>query len=365
MAIVILISCKEEEIVEGISEPVPEEQNSWTMDERFLFDKQIQMNSFADSSNLYTIGNNTFSIISPFENSFGFDVEHFFLSFYYPNNYKMPVNSNLFVGSGATYIGFYPSQNPLRSFPLEMTNFDKIFATFNMPRLINGNGIVINDDMQVLIPYLQHDTTYKDAQVISSIPNFLSLKLEMHGDGDFIDTVSYDLFTIANGGYLISLHSFGNDFFISCSDQTYKLSPQLELKSVFPGTLFKIVKQEDTLYGFTNSEAFISTDNGESWQFTSNIDRSFRLSNFAIIDNEIIGFYNSQIFHLDIQSESARELLNDGLHGNQITSISHFLDKIYVTTLSGVYTRNYSEFFSYKTEDQLNAASSLSALGAN
>ncbi len=43
-----------------------------------------------------------------------------------------------------------------------------------------------------------------------------------------------------------------------------------------------------------------------------------------------------------------RELVNDGLAGNAITSISLFNNKVYATTLSGVFTKELEEFFTYK-----------------
>jgi hypothetical protein len=42
--------------------------------------------------------------------------------------------------------------------------------------------------------------------------------------------------------------------------------------------------------------------------------------------------------------------VNDGLAGNQILSACRFRDRVYVTTLSGVFHKSYDDFLPYKPE---------------
>ena len=352
IAIVLLISCEKENIIEKEIE----NQYSWKLNESFLFDEKIQMNSYADSSNLYTIGINSFSNIKSIGgDTSNLDVEHALLRFEYPIDYKMPITSKVFVGIGSSFVGFYASQNPVQggsSIGISMPNIDTTFASFDMPKSFMSEAIVINDNMQCLIPYLQYDTTYKENKVISSKPNFLLVQLKVSGDySDYIDIVSYSTFSFDRlDGSLISLHAIESDFYLTCSEKTFKLSSDLELKEVFNGRLYRLIKKDNTIYGFTNSELYYSSDNGNSWQFLNNANSDMWRINYQLIDNEIIGFYNSQLFHIKIQSDSIIELENDGLWGNEITSISKFLDKVYVTTLSGLYDKKYSDFFTNKPE---------------
>lgn len=352
LVIILLTSCEKEKIVEKEIE----KQYSWKLNESFLFDEKIQMNSYADSSNFYTIGINTFSTIKNIEgDTSNLDVEHAVLRFEYPIDYKMPITSKVFAGIGSSFVGFYSSQNPVQggsSISISMANIDTTFAYFDMPKYSMGEGFVINDNMQCLIPYLQYDTTYKDYKVVSSKPNFLLVQLKVSGDySDYIDTVSCYKFSVDRlDGSLISLHTIDSDFYITCGEKTFKLTSDLELKEIFDGRLYRLIKKDNTIYGFTDSELYSSSDNGDSWQLLSNVKSDMWRINYTLIDNEIIGFYNSQIFQVKIQSDSIIELENDGLWGNEITSISKFLDKIYVTTLSGLYNKEYSDFFTEKPD---------------
>lgn len=73
--------------------------------------------------------------------------------------------------------------------------------------------------------------------------------------------------------------------------------------------------------------------------------------NYKKIDDKIIGYCNSQIFELNIKIDankyelSLTELDNDGLEGKIITSVSKFDNKIYLTSFSGVYYKDYDDFF--------------------
>ncbi len=53
-------------------------------------------------------------------------------------------------------------------------------------------------------------------------------------------------------------------------------------------------------------------------------------------------------FIIDANGIRRRELVNDGLAGNQITSVCRFRDRVYVTTLSGVFYKPYRDFLTFK-----------------
>jgi hypothetical protein len=76
--------------------------------------------------------------------------------------------------------------------------------------------------------------------------------------------------------------------------------------------------------------------------------------NYTKIDNKIIGYRYGQLWDISVSETEliAKELDNDGLDGISITSVSKFDDKVYLSTLSGVFYKIADEFFDYKIETE-------------
>ncbi|WP_125869943.1 hypothetical protein [Williamwhitmania taraxaci] len=118
--------------------------------------------------------------------------------------------------------------------------------------------------------------------------------------------------------------------------------------------MFNFFYKGDTLYGISPSDAVLyqSLNDGDSWTSLGKINPDFSLLNFYTLDNEIIGTYKAQLFHFSISTTgiTVKEIDNDGLAYNTITSVSKYTDKVYVSTLTGVYYISYKNFFTYKPE---------------
>lgn len=94
-----------------------------------------------------------------------------------------------------------------------------------------------------------------------------------------------------------------------------------------------------------------SSDSGATWQDkVINLPSIFGSLNYFNMDGRVFATYNSQIFEIVLGSANltTKEINNDGLTGNVITSVNKCNNKIIVSTKSGVYYCNYSEFYQYK-----------------
>ena len=68
-------------------------------------------------------------------------------------------------------------------------------------------------------------------------------------------------------------------------------------------------------------------------------------------DTLLIGYRNDQLFRIKLEPGSKTvELANAGMEGHWITSVSLFKDRVYLTTLSGVFTKNLSDFIKLKED---------------
>lgn len=132
--------------------------------------------------------------------------------------------------------------------------------------------------------------------------------------------------------------------FIAYPDGSYKRLSQIN------GVAEDMFTYNDTLYVLTsNSELYSSVDDGENWvDFASNFP-SNQARHFYIGDSVYFYVY-SQLFHADFNSGKVQELDNSGLEGNAITSVNLFGDKVWVTTLSGLFYKSADNFLTYKTQ---------------
>jgi len=357
VVIILLISaCEKEKIVEV----EVEKEYSWEPHDRFLYNEKIQMNSFADGDKLHTIGTSTFSTVSIDESdSSQVNISQAVLQFPYKIQYKIPITSRLFAGISESGVGFYASRNPVEGGTntwVSLPEIDSTFANFILPSYWSSESIVINDQNQCLIPYQAYIPEH-NGQGNSIERKLLIVQLSIvnydWGVIDYLDTASCTILqSDQDNGYVASLHAIDENFFVT-GDKTLRVTSGLANEVVFEGRLYKIFKYKGVLYGFTRDELYKSVDDGASWQLFVPVSSDYSRINYELIDNELIGFYNSQIFHLTITDDAieVEELMTDGLEGNTITSASLFKDKVYLTTLSGVFTKKLDDFFTVKTEE--------------
>ena len=122
------------------------------------------------------------------------------------------------------------------------------------------------------------------------------------------------------------------------------------MKGVRQDRLYKIFEDSGRLIGFGANNIFSSSDNGLTWIKGGETPWLIASVNFAKIDGKIIGYRYAQLWEVSTTETSFnfKELDNDGLDGKMITSVSEFDDKVFITSLSGVYRRPSDEFFTYK-----------------
>lgn len=100
-------------------------------------------------------------------------------------------------------------------------------------------------------------------------------------------------------------------------------------------------------YSNTIYSLIVSTDFGETWSvFANNVAPNFADLTFENIDGNLYAYYMSHIFKFSLSGNSLDyvELDNDGLETNQITGINKAGKYAFVSTLSGLYYRDTTNF---------------------
>jgi len=341
-----LIGCKNETIVEKTVEI--EKEHSWKLVKEFSYYDRMQLNSHADSNRLFTM-NLTFFTLWEF---FGTDQSKLYSMSYFLNltpvlYQKYPICDSYFAVASDKTLRISVSNEPLGYYAsawLYMDQVDNRFIKFVFPSSIRSEAIAINGSNSALLCYRRSDTTY--SKIAAMIVNF-SIK-------DYYNTKKLDTIStkIVNLGYIdepLGVYNFFEHYFVG-GYSTYRISSDGEPTICYDQGIYNMFSTSNGLFGMSFGKMLQSKDKGVSWQQIGSISSQFEFMTYKVIDNNIIAHYYSQIFQISLNdsTNSIRELQNDGLEGNKITSITKFKDKFYVTTLSGVFSRYSKDFYTEK-----------------
>ncbi|MDP4202568.1 MAG: hypothetical protein Q8861_07715 [Bacteroidota bacterium] len=151
-------------------------------------------------------------------------------------------------------------------------------------------------------------------------------------DGAYYSWTFYDKFFVTYYGQSFRIDTLGN------------VKSLLSDASVFKG---KYIEQMFTLnnhlFALGWNTMFVSNDQGESWQIFADLGgTNWGRIQYFNVGSEVYAIYLSQIFSITLNGNTLnfQELDNDGLVGNQITSINKCGKYAFITTLSGLYYRD-------------------------
>ncbi|HKO80667.1 MAG TPA: hypothetical protein VJU78_09735, partial [Chitinophagaceae bacterium] len=149
--------------------------------------------------------------------------------------------------------------------------------------------------------------------------------------------------------------TYYNKFFFFFNSQFYRIDTSGNIKafgySPVPQVQNGIVSQMFTIDGYLfavgTTKFFVSKDKGESWALFSDETGSLYTSlAYHNVGNELYATYESQIWRVTLIGNSLtyRELDNDGLQTNHITSVNKTGKYAFVTTLAGLFYRDTATF---------------------
>jgi len=358
MIYLIISSCTNENtIVEYI-----EKETSWKQDSRIQYEQTILMNSHFSSGILYLLGNYNYTKISITEelpnSTFGEDVLHYPLVFDYQFDSKFPIMDNYYIAVSNEYnrLVIVPNDLPNYNKTRKIISFEEIdssFYCFELNNYSNGECIGVTKNNFCLVPYRTHKNN-----LISSAPKFLLMKIltqnisnEYWMDTAFTMIIEFPKDEIDSYQIVRSLISVSDGFIFSGLDKTYKIDTTGKTSKVYDGKIMRAINKNNSLFGFTKSKYLKSTNEGLSWSEIGEIDFNFSNMNYSAIKDSLIGYYNSQIFSINLKENDVTvcELDNNGLEGKSITSITEVADSlVYITTLNGLFYQSLDDFFKTK-----------------
>jgi hypothetical protein len=336
----IIISCKKE-IVEVEVEKIVVQEFSWKKHTSFTFANTEISSSAIYGDSLYLLGPRTLGCITSTNTT---------LYFNYMQSAKRPIGRYFTpVLFNESYILF--GDKMVRDFSGPITNADPD-STIKEANLKNEfayweYSCAINNKNQLLTP----------VRIKSSLStnNFLlqDFSVEDIQFGLHVELTSSKLVTLEDPIYsagISGLCAISDNFFLSLGKSAYKIRPDGSFKLILSEGISQFIQHNNQILAISRYEIFSSEDEGESWK--SLVKTSTIPFQFYSVNNRLIGSNEDKIAELFITdtSVSSKEIINDGLTGNTITTINSFNGDIYIGTLSGVYYKKEDDFWTYIEE---------------
>ncbi len=148
--------------------------------------------------------------------------------------------------------------------------------------------------------------------------------------------------------FLSQVGSF-EDVFLVSFDELYVIDPSGHVsiaQGITPGRITDIFTFNESLYAYNENtySLYRSADKGLTWQVQATGFPARQLHFFELEDQLCFHVY-SQIATVDLDTGTIEELDNAGLEGHEITSVTEYAGKVWVTTLSGMFIKPIENFF--------------------
>lgn len=352
---VCFVACREK-IVEA---PQPDPALSWQLSNNFLFDDKIQLNSYADSSLIILAGTQT-TTIAP--NPDGPKTDSSFIHYggqAQPNgraDYRPLLTPSFIAFLYNDYVNIVPTASPVTAYAnvgLHMNQLDTDFAGFNLLPVAVGETMAANRQNQFIIPYQRYDRSYSTPVIDGGSLSILLVSVTSPQPPNVgLATKKTQIVTLNGGLSLYSVGSVGDYFIVSTTGGTFRIAPDGSYQQTYPYGLLRQFTFNGIVYGVTKSggpslQLIASPDQGLTWSVLINqLPDIYEYLTFKQVNNRLIAIYNSQLFQLTLTPTTLTsvELDNTGLYGNRITSVVAFHNTVYVSTLSGVFTKPIRTF---------------------
>ncbi len=214
---------------------------------------------------------------------------------------------------------------------------------------------VISKSSYVLVPYRAPNST--------SYTPFLIIKPEVRERGAH-NIVNPDISTSIVRKLIIpdldpslitqihSLETQNDYFFVGINSHFYRIDTLGNHEEVISQRITGTIIKPDSLIAISdNGQTYLSTNSGENWNTFHQLPDGFSY-NYVIIGNKIIGYprwdfisEDTGLIHVSIDETSFKinDIPSDGLEYRDITSISAFNNRVYVTTLSGLFYKDVDD----------------------
>ncbi len=214
------------------------------------------------------------------------------------------------------------------------------------------NGFAsINNRNQVLVPVVTNELTYKEELLLLSFTEDVNPGQSpvLFSSKNIVLSDESDAYPAVKG-----IDAIGDYFFVSLDNSAYRIDADGNSKKIISERITHFFNYKNILYAFgISSNIYRSMDGGENWSMYLN-GFFYYISKTFVFEDKLFIYQSDKIAHLDFENNKVSELINTGLAGNQVTSFVEFNGNVYATTLSGLFFKKSSEFFSVIENKMIN-----------
>ena len=315
-------------------------------EDELFFTKQIILNAAVVRNELVMISANNYSNItadgevelsSPSHStSLSYFIKHCigknFMALSFANNYPKGIqfystNENAFFDTDTRLytqnIGYIDSLTPLK------------YKKFNY----GLDNTAINEYNKTLLPVIKNADT--------SAISFILFDLK-----EYIDSLPYSSdYTLSVNKYIeINLptestnninriESFHQNFYVSTEENTYLIRPDGNYKLITEGSASDFFQYDNKTFADFGNRILSSTDKGETWEEKNNTPVFDGFREFSEIYGRLIFYHKDELFLINSNNFSFTSLNSKGLEGSKITAVLPFHKQVYITTLSGIFSK--------------------------
>jgi hypothetical protein len=353
VTLVILSSCKKEIIVE-VEVPA---KTSWSLDSALYGFNKIQLSSFPLNDSILAVANA--SVISYVNiNRIGKPISGAYINL-------SPSFGNLLAPRLSESVGV-----TLLS-PTQMKVFNPISPVSNSGSFIytpsylgsanSTKGFVLPAFPHAGYPVIKNKFILAPTEIDYPTRAYASLLSVGHPDAMSVSLAEAKPITLdpapstigfSTGTYFSA--AYFDKFFIYLAQQFYRVDTTGNVKAfgyspqpgVQNGRVTQMFTLDNVLFASGTEKMFASLDHGETWSLFSDVmGTEYAGLTYFNLGSELYATYQSQLWRVTFSGSSFNyvELDNDGLQGNQITSMSKMSDYVFITTLSGLFYREYAK----------------------
>lgn len=222
------------------------------------------------------------------------------------------------------------------------TNFLKDFNRFNTEY---DNG-AFNSNNNFLTSYLTTQSPEQIRLLFFKTKPYIPYAYEQ----GLVDTLSILHIKLPiEGSVLVKrIQSVGQYFYVSTNSKSYQIKEDGTYKIVFEKPFMSIFEYKNEIYADLSDAVYVSKDGGETWQKVREGLSETDFRQYSLVAGKLICYHNENNLDEIISPDSKfdfKTISNQGMENKRITSLTEFKDKVYATTLNGLFVKPKAAFF--------------------
>ncbi len=142
------------------------------------------------------------------------------------------------------------------------------------------------------------------------------------------------------------MESDGTNFYITTTENSYRVEPNGDFQRIFDFPVREYFKYQNDWYADIENAIYKSSDDGMNWQIVAdNLDyEGFR--QFFTVADDLFFYDEDKVYHItNITTFEYQVLESRLLQGRKITSAIVYYDKVYLSTLNGIFSKPVDRLF--------------------